>query len=294
MGLILTALFAHPDCTSLPSIETCLPLLDQCVHVGESEISSTTNQASPTTLYCKSLIIVALGGSPSSNHFFLIEEVKQKKFRVYDNLRGHTWIKRSEIGKKHKVYGFVLCARKRTPSTFSFDPAIYANVAKPTNDDVVKVNTGGHSKATNSQRAKGRMQIGVRLSAYRQGIAAKLSHKKKISDQHCGKSSGKRDQIGRRSQKPTKEKSCISETFHKLSLSPKEKKQSSDDVTNIHSEHVSKNRRMMLIWNAKLSRPSGSSVFLMECPRSFLSLLISLDVRPLFLLEQKMIKLFDI
>ena len=43
-----------------------------------------------------------------------------------------------------------------------------------------------------------------------------------------------------------------------------------------------KNRRMMLIWNAKLSRPSGSLVFLMECPRSFLSLLISLDVRPLF------------
>ena len=172
--------------------------------------------------------------------FFLIEEVKQKKFRVYDNLRGHTWIKRSEIGKKHKVYGFVLCARKRTPSTFSFDPSIYANVAKPTNDDVVKVNTRGHSKATNSQRVKGRMQIGVRLSAYRQGIAAKLNHKKKISDQHCGMSSGKRDQMGRRSQKPAKEKSCISDTFHKLSLSPKEKKQSSDDVTNIHSEHVSK------------------------------------------------------
>ena len=177
-GLLLTALFAHPDCTSLPSIETCLPLLDQCVHVGASEISSTTNQASPTTLYCKSLIIVALGGSPNSNHFFLIEEVKQKRFRVYDNLRGHTWIKRSEIGKKHKVYGFVLRARKRTPSTFSFDPSIYANVAKLTNDDVVKVNTRGHSKATNSQRVKGRMQIGVRLSAYRQGIAAKLNQKK--------------------------------------------------------------------------------------------------------------------
>ena len=54
------------------------------------------------------------------------------------------------------------------------------------------------------------------------------------------KTSGKRDQIGRRSQKPAKEKSCISDTFHKLSLSPREKKQSSDDVTNIHSEHVSK------------------------------------------------------
>ena len=75
----LTALFAHPDCTSLPSIETCLPLLDQCVHVGASEISSTANQASPTTLYCKSLIIVALGGSPNSNHFFLNRRSQTEK-----------------------------------------------------------------------------------------------------------------------------------------------------------------------------------------------------------------------
>ena len=130
--MILTALFAHPDCTSLPSIESCLPLFDQCVHVGKDETSSASNQAPPKTFYCKGLIIVVLGGSPNSNHFFLIEEVKPKKFRVYDNLRGNTWIKRSEIGKKHKVYGLVLCAQKRTPATFSFDPAIYANVAKPT------------------------------------------------------------------------------------------------------------------------------------------------------------------
>ena len=160
-GLILTPLFAHPDCTSLPSIENCLTLFDQRVDVEENEASLTTNK----TLYCKSLIIVALGGSPNSNHFFLIEEVKQKKFRVYDNLRGHTWVKRSEIGKKHKVYGLVLCAKKRTPSTFSFDPAIYANIAKPTSDDVVKISSSSHSKITKSQRAKGRMQIGVRLSA---------------------------------------------------------------------------------------------------------------------------------
>ena len=84
------------------------------------------------------------------------------------------------------------------------------------------------------------MQIGVRLSAYRQGIADKINHKKKNSGYHCGKSSGRRKQINKNGQKPTKEKSCISDTFHELSLSPKEKKQCSDDVTNIHSEHVNK------------------------------------------------------
>ena len=158
----------------------------------------------------------------------------RKDSEFSDNLRGYTWIKRSEIGKKHKVYGLVLCAQKRTPSTFSFDPAIYANVAKPTNDDVVKISSCSHSKTTNSQRVKGRMQIGVRLSAYRQGITAKINHKKKNSGYHRGKPSIKKDQ------KPAKEKSCISDTFHELSLSPKDKKKCSDDVTNIHSEHINK------------------------------------------------------
>ena len=241
IGLVLTALFAHPNCTSLPSIESCLPLFDQCVRIGENEASSTINQVSPKTLYCRSLIIVALGGSPNSNHFFLIEEAKPNKFRVYDNLRGYTWIKRFEISKKHKVYGLVLCAQKKSPSTFSFDPAIYANVAKPADNEVVKVCSS--SKATKSQRANSRMQIGVRLSAYRQGIAAKINHKKKNSGSLRGKPSVRKDQIDRNIQKPTKEKACISDTFNELSLSPKDKMKCSDDVTNIHSEHVNKNEK---------------------------------------------------
>ena len=239
-GLILTALFAHPNCTSLPSIESCLPLLDQCVHVGESEISSTTNQAPPKTLYCKSLIIVALGGSPNSNHFFLIEEVKQTKFRVYDNLRGNTWIKQSEIGKKHKVYGLVLCAQKRTPSTSALIllymrmllnlrimmqlRSILVVMTKPLIPNVLRVACKLASDLVHTVKE----------------LLLNSITRKKNSDHRRCKSSGKKDQRSRNSQKLTKEKSCISDTFHKLSLNPKEKKQFSDDVTNIHSEHANK------------------------------------------------------
>ena len=107
----------------------CCHLLHQQVELDHlrSTACSDGQQQMPIVskqYQCSALIVCQTSDDPNCNHFYLVEDQRNKDFQVFDNLKGLGWRKKEHVAVT-RVYGIVLRTQTKKFLRFKFDPSMY-------------------------------------------------------------------------------------------------------------------------------------------------------------------------
>ena len=175
-GHLMIVIFRQ-ELANLPSVSNCCHLLHQQVELDHlrSTACSDSQQQMPIVsrqYQCSALIVCQTSDSTNCNHFYLVEDQKNKDFQVFDNLKGLSWWKKEHVAVA-RVYGIVLRTQTKKSTRFKFDPTMYQLPELPNS-----------AKTTNKSKKKTK---GICARSYLNGISRSKQHPKRTNREHVSK-----------------------------------------------------------------------------------------------------------
>ena len=300
-GHLMIVIFRQ-ELANLPSVSNCCHLLRQQIELDylRSNACSDGQQQLPIVsrqYQCSALIVCQTSDSANCNHFYLVEDQKNKDFQVFDNLKGLGWQKKEYVAAA-RVYGIVLRTQTKKSTRFKFDPTMYQLPDLPNS-----------TRTTNKSKKKTR---GICTRSYLNGISRSKQHPKRNNHEHVSKPQNEPNvhmtSVPR--QHCSQDRQSGSTANGSNSTDDFKRKSTSENCGNhedgsgkisarqqdapIQAEHPEKNPRLMLRCEGKVLPILQSSVSLMEYHQFCLQSQKFLEVNLQFLLELNVIKHFDI
>ena len=175
-GHLMIVIFRQ-ELANLPSVSNCCHLLHQQIELDylRSDACGNGQQQMPIVsrqYQCSALIVCQTSDSASCNHFYLVEDQKNKEFQVFDNLKGLCWQKKHHVAAA-RVYGIVLRTHTKKSTRFKFDPTMYQLPDLPNS-----------TKTTNKSKKKTR---GICTRSYLNGISRSKQLHKRNTHEHVAK-----------------------------------------------------------------------------------------------------------